>query len=526
MTATRVRMTVDVSLCGSIPRSHMPHLPSLPRSSVSCRSQALSREPPSLPRFLSTVKPSAFSRTEQSCTSAESGSSSRQQHGSSHQQHHQTIEAQPQSHRVESSLSREKMISLAASSLQQQSNGCNLVQQGQHSLTPIEPPSWAVAAKGESKLEPVCEAADRQTSVDLTARVVFSIGRSPSCNIQLFHETSSRRHAILFHHPNGSCYIADCGSAHGTYINGVRINGNSSGRVIPHRLKRGAMVRFGGPGSPSYVHKSFSTSFDSLARDVTGHAVEMKVFEERSTDTMNGASDTPTLAPSKATRLMLNTSTQDASISGLVKLNTRMNALGGPSALKDSNLSAAKKALDQFSVSKNTELQQLIKQCPSVLKRSFEQLDQNQQLQKSTAKRRRVFASQPVIELNAEDPILPFVSPSRSSSIQPLDIRFSVNTVLGSSSTIAISPVNEDSTPNPYFNVSCRTFSFSDSLTDLSPPETKKSKKVHFSDEKPELFYPPSVTPDFSSDDEDDTNADRCNTRVSLNPLAPRTPRA
>ncbi len=333
---------------------------------------------------------------------------------------------------------------------------------------------------------------------------------------------------MLFHHPNGSCYIADCGSAHGTYINGVRINSNSSGRVIPHRLKRGAMVRFGGPGSPSYVLKSFSTSFDSLARNVTGQAVEMKVFEEQSTDTMNGASDTPTLAPSKATRLMLNTSSQDASISGLVKFNTRMNALGGPSALKNSNLSAAKEALDKFSVSKNEDLQQLIRQCPSVLKRSFEQLDQTLQLQESTAKRRRLFATQPVIELNAEDSILPVVSPSRSSTtFQPLDIRASVNTILDSSSTIAISPVNEDSTSNPYFDVSCRTFSFSDSLTDLPPLlKTKKSKKVHFSDEKPELFYPPSVTPDFSSDDEDDTNAVSCNTRVSLNPLTPRTPRA
>ena len=145
-------MTVDVSLCGSIPRSHMPHLPSLSRSSVSCRSQALSREPPSLPRFLSTVKPSAFSRTDQSSTDAASGSSSSSQQGSSHQQHYRTIDIQTQSHRFESSLSREKMISLAASSLQQQSNGCNLVQ-GQQLVTPIEPPSWAVAAKGESRLE-------------------------------------------------------------------------------------------------------------------------------------------------------------------------------------------------------------------------------------------------------------------------------------------------------------------------------------------------------------------------------------
>ena len=161
-----------------------------------------------------------------------------------------------------------KWARLAASSLQQQSNGGNMVQQSQHSPTPIEPPSWTawtVAADKESRLEHVCETADRKTSVDLTARAIFSIGRSPSCNNHLFHKTSSWRHALLFRHPHGSCYTADCKSTHGTYINGVCINHHPSGRVIPHKLKRGAMVRLGGPDSPSYVLKSFSTSFDSLA---------------------------------------------------------------------------------------------------------------------------------------------------------------------------------------------------------------------------------------------------------------------
>jgi hypothetical protein len=73
------------------------------------------------------------------------------------------------------------------------------------------------------------------------------------------HGTSSRRHAMLFHHANGSCYIVDCGSAHGTYVNGRRVSPSSNGGMaIPFKVRRGALIRFGGPGAPCFVLKSFS----------------------------------------------------------------------------------------------------------------------------------------------------------------------------------------------------------------------------------------------------------------------------
>jgi hypothetical protein len=109
-------------------------------------------------------------------------------------------------------------------------------------------------------LQPVCDSVDRQGPVDLTSRAVFRIGRSPQSDVPLMHVTSSRRHAMLFHHSNGSCYLVDCGSAHGTYINGVRVTStpNDSNVVVPTRVRRGSIVRFGGPGAPSFMLKSFS----------------------------------------------------------------------------------------------------------------------------------------------------------------------------------------------------------------------------------------------------------------------------
>ena len=71
---------------------------------------------------------------------------------------------------------------------------------------------------------------------------------------------------MLFHHSNGSCYLVDCGSAHGTYINGVRVvsTPNDSNVVVPTKVRRGSIVRFGGPGAPSYILKSFSFDLDEM----------------------------------------------------------------------------------------------------------------------------------------------------------------------------------------------------------------------------------------------------------------------
>mmetsp|Transcript_21788 Transcript_21788/g.20921 ORF Transcript_21788/g.20921 Transcript_21788/m.20921 type:complete len:573 (-) Transcript_21788:291-2009(-) len=567
MTATRVRMTVDVSLCGSIPRSHMPHLQPLPKRSVcnsSCRSLDFSRRPPSLPRLLSTAKPSTSVCTEQVYV-GETGHNSMQQlkqeTGASDDTGNKQIcsdegISKPQQN---CNLSREEMISLAALSLRQHGNNCSMAQLGQHlSSSRIEPPSWAVSARGETRLEPVCETAKLQNSVDLTSRPCFSIGRSPGSDIQLFHDNSSRRHALLFHHPNGSCYIADCGSVHGTFVNGVRVqslpshhlNGKPQ-QVAPHRVKRGALIRFGGEGAPSFVLKSFSVGFDTLARNITGETVQLKVLEEISAFE-NEVSDSPTLAPSKATILMMKPSPpKDTSVAGLVLLNTRMNALGGPSVLSQPNLSLAKKTLNKLSMSGNLDLQQLLQYSPTLLKRSFDQIDSRLHMPCDgplPKKRCNHFFTEEVTRLNVEDSIMPIVSPTRSSNTT-ISLQFPVSNLspITMTSTDMINPngSNTDLTPNPCHSTSNDySFPVNNTISLLPPPplfqrrKKRGSKKVCFSSEKPESFFPPSVTPDASSDDEDGNfsksvlnlnkgQISSCSPagRLSLLPLAPRTPR-
>merc|ERR1711971_67461 len=89
--------------------------------------------------------------------------------------------------------------------------------------------------------------------------------------------TSSRRHAMIFHHSNGSCYVVDCGSSHGTYINGIRVisTPNEGNVVVPTRLRRGSMVRFGGPGAPSFVLKAFSFDLEEM-RDFSVPTISLR----------------------------------------------------------------------------------------------------------------------------------------------------------------------------------------------------------------------------------------------------------
>ncbi|KAL3913124.1 MAG: hypothetical protein SGILL_006614 [Bacillariaceae sp.] len=183
------------------------------------------------------------------------------------------------------------------SSFQQQQQAAPATTTTSTRLPTFEPPSWAVPASGEARLEPVCDSIDRQGPVDLASQAVFRVGRSPQSDVHLKHATSSRRHAMIFHHTNGSCYLVDCGSAHGTYVNGVRVtSAPDGGVVVPHKVRRGSLIRFGGPGAPSFMLKSFAFELDEMSQAPV--------------------SEHPTLMPSTPSTM------------AVVEHNTRFNSLG------------------------------------------------------------------------------------------------------------------------------------------------------------------------------------------------------
>jgi len=258
------------------------------------------------------------------------------------------------------------------------------VQPGVHTMA-IEPPPWAVRASGEARLEPVGLTLSTHDPIDLSSNECYQVGRSPSSDMRLFHPTSSRNHALLFHHPNGSCYVVDCGSSHGTFVNGARVEnptiqgGGEKATAVPSRVRKGALIRFGGPEAPTFVLKSFSTSLECLVQTLSEETVK-KSGDCASIPACQGAyspvsadkptkgvcpSFLPTLSPtaprpsSPSPEALAKTETNHCSPStALVALNTRVNALGGGALLSNRNRLVVQKAASKF-VRSIEELEQI-----------------------------------------------------------------------------------------------------------------------------------------------------------------------
>jgi len=191
----------------------------------------------------------------------------------------------------------------------------------------------------------VCETKETHGPIDLTQRAAYCIGRSPTNHIALQHRTSSRRHAVMFHHPSGACYILDCRSAHGTYVNGNRVPPMASMRV-----RRGSLIRFGGPGAPSFILKCFSTDLDRMVRDLGGVAdafVRGTASREcRMLQQQTQKSGVACIRGEGGMACIVDE--QDAPTAALVLLNTRLNACGGMSSLSQQGKSLALEAKAQF----------------------------------------------------------------------------------------------------------------------------------------------------------------------------------
>lgn len=249
------KVRVDVSLCGALPRPCHTSSSCGPSRSAQPTTPAPLRRL-KLPLVTSSKTNESLSSFPQSCFSIANG---------------QEFSTQVYRCKISPStanFSGESIFSSTNSFDTIPSSDIKLKQNCMH-LPMLEPPQWAVPARGDSRLEPVCEAIGSHPTIDLTKQACFRVGRSPGSDVQLLHNTSSRRHALIVHHPNGGCYVVDCGSSHGTYVNGVRVRSTPSGSmVIPHRVKRGSLIRFGGPGAPTFVLKSFSVGFSAMVKEL------------------------------------------------------------------------------------------------------------------------------------------------------------------------------------------------------------------------------------------------------------------
>ena len=366
----------------------------------------------------------------------------------------------------------------------------------------IEPPPWACAARGEARLEPVGSSAFLQSSVDLSSRACIRFGRSHNSDVQLMHGTSSRRHAIIFHHPNGNCYVVDCGSAHGTFVNGVRVhnptppkssNMNKSDLLFPHKIKKGALVRFGGPGAPTFVLKSFSVGLEALVEALEDSEIKVSSTDD-SLSSLSGSSSPCPKSPSSYTE-------HDA----LVSLNTRINALGG---LLPVNASSKCLAIVRAARLRSGYIPQ-----PTFLRKR--RLEPSQDLS--------LLSNKKLCPIDTTtDATLQTNEDNASSSPAIVSPTRNCKPILSMASLLNVHDRNVVS-PNPIDHYDHLVLPSSSSSTDdedvsglkeaFSLPlplvqNSNKSKRVTFNENPPKVFYPASITPDSCSDTEEDLTDD------------------
>ncbi|GMH67676.1 hypothetical protein TrLO_g1953 [Triparma laevis f. longispina] len=121
-----------------------------------------------------------------------------------------------------------------------------------------EPPSWTSRPRHIVRFEPI----NGDETIDLSSKGFLRVGRSVKSDIQLSEITVSRKHAVIMHHGCGETFLLDVNSAHGTYVNNVRLPSNS-----PVRLRRGSLIRFGGSQAPLFLFKAFER-LERLLEDV------------------------------------------------------------------------------------------------------------------------------------------------------------------------------------------------------------------------------------------------------------------
>jgi hypothetical protein len=236
----------------------------------------------------------------------------------------------------------------------------------------------------------------------------------------------------------------------------------SNNQVIPQRVRKGALLRFGGPGAPSFILKSFSVALDSLVKKY---------------DSIKPMLNTHLVEDEVASKVKCSS---DLSMEALVSLNTRLNSVASMSSIfpKSSSINFAS---------------QLDTVHPQKRKMSFTDDDIEGVHTKKMKTAKSDYQSP---DDTADTPSFALVSPIRSG--KPV-LSFDIGEV--NRPIVSPNPFDEASRVlkgNLSILKGCLT-----APLELPPVSKKKKKSVGFSSEPPQIFFAPSVTPESSSDNEE-----------------------
>ncbi|KAF7803887.1 Nuclear inhibitor of protein phosphatase 1 [Senna tora] len=102
-----------------------------------------------------------------------------------------------------------------------------------------QPPDWAIEPRPGVYYLEVLKDGQVLDRINLDRRRHIFGRQIPTCDFVLDHQSVSRQHAAVIPHKNGSIYVIDLGSAHGTFVANERLTKDS-----PVELEVGQSLRF------------------------------------------------------------------------------------------------------------------------------------------------------------------------------------------------------------------------------------------------------------------------------------------
>ncbi|GAB4826448.1 hypothetical protein Ancab_033343 [Ancistrocladus abbreviatus] len=119
-----------------------------------------------------------------------------------------------------------------------------------------QPPDWAIEPRPGVYYLEVLKDGEILDRINLDKRRHIFGRQFPTCDFVLDHQSVSRQHAAVIPHKNGSIYVIDLGSAHGTFVANERLT-----KDTPVELEVGQSLRFAASTRTYILRKNTAALF-------------------------------------------------------------------------------------------------------------------------------------------------------------------------------------------------------------------------------------------------------------------------
>ncbi|VAH12310.1 unnamed protein product [Triticum turgidum subsp. durum] len=121
-----------------------------------------------------------------------------------------------------------------------------------------QPPDWAIEPRPGVYYLEVMKDGNAIDRINLDKKRHIFGRQVPACEIVLDHQSVSRQHAAVVPHKNGSIYVIDLGSVHGTFVANERLTKDN-----PVELEVGQSLRFAASTRAYVLRKNAAAFFPS-----------------------------------------------------------------------------------------------------------------------------------------------------------------------------------------------------------------------------------------------------------------------